>query len=118
MLRRRYASKENGKCEATVFVSGAAVFTHATELQESLNDALDACGHLVVDISAAGPIDLTLRALLCSLHRRSELMNKTMSVRVADAEGNGCGERYARVEGCLFKDADGYCSLWDGPGGR
>jgi len=103
--------------EATVVISGDAVFTHSKEIDQALSEALDACDNLTVDVCAAKELDLTFRVLLCSLHRRSKLINKTVTVR--DTRAPGCGERrsrYARVEGCLFKDASGLCSLWRGSG--
>ena len=105
------------KGEATVVISGNAVFTHAQEVQDALSEALRACDHLTIDVGAAGELDLTFRVLLCSLHRRSVLINKRISVRVAPAPGRDNRQRrYTRVEGCLFKDASEHCSLWDGPG--
>ena len=103
--------------EATVVISGDAVFTHSKEIDQALSEALETCDNLTVDVGAAKELDLTFRVLLCSLHRRSELINKTISVR--DTRGPGGGERrsrYARVEGCLFKDASELCSLWHGSG--
>ena len=64
------------KGEATVVISGDAVFTHAQEVQDALSEALRACDHLTIDVGAAGELDLTFRVPLCSLHRRSVLINK------------------------------------------
>lgn len=105
----------NGNGRATMVVAGNAVFTHSKEVEEALCEALDGCDHLTVDVGAAADLDLTFRVLLCSLHRRSELINKTISVRDARGGGRrGIESRHARVEGCLFKDGSEFCSLWRG----
>lgn len=102
-----------GEGEVTLLISGNAVFTHTEEMNEALSDALDSCEHLTVDVGSANELDLTFRVLLCSLHRRSLLMNKRISVRFSHMPG---GEErrggFARVEGCLYKDATAFCSLW------
>lgn len=113
MMFRYEVVSGNRAGEATVVISGDAVFTHSKEIDQALSEALAACDKLTVDVGAAMELDLTFRVLLCSLHRRSELYNKTLSVR--DTRDPGRGERrpgYERVEGCLFKDASGLCSLW------
>lgn len=108
----------NGAGEVTVVISGDAVFTHSEEIDRALCDALDTCDSLTVDVGAAKELDLTFRVLLCSLHRRSELINKSVSVRDTRAPGRKERQsRYARVDGCLSKDASGLCSLWHGSGG-
>ena len=107
----------NGNGRTSVVISGDAVFTHTTEMEKALGEALDSCDHLTVDVVAAGDVDLTFRVLLCSLHRRSELINKKITVQVAQTPGRE--ERpgqFARVEGCLFKDASELCTLWHGSG--
>lgn len=107
-----------GKGEATVVISGAAVFTDALEMQHALGEALDACEHLTIDVGDIEAFDATFRVLLCSLHRRSELVNKRISITgvLLRREDGQAGN--ARVEGCLFKDESGVCTLWDRPAPR
>lgn len=102
------------KGEATIVISGDAVFTHAHEMQSALSAALDACQHLIIDVGSVQALDGTFRVLLCSLHRRSELVNKRITVqgpltgRVDDQI-----RRSPRVQGCLFKKQDQFCTLWE-----
>jgi ABC-type transporter Mla MlaB component len=101
-----------GKGETTIMISGAAVFTHAQEMQNALGDALDACDHLTIDVGRVEAMDLTFRALLCSLHRRSELVNKKISMQGALPRREGYPVRH-RVKGCLFKATGECCQLWE-----
>lgn len=64
-------------------------------------------------ISRVGVIDDTFRALLCSLHRRSELVNKKITLQGALPRLEVDPARYTRVEGCLFKEASELCQLWE-----
>ena len=102
-----------GKGKAVIMISGDAVFTHAQEMQKALGEALDACDHLTIDIGRVEVVDVTFRALLCSLHRRSELVNKKIVMQGALPRREGDPVRYTRVKGCLFKEASELCQLWE-----
>ena len=102
-----------GKKQATVMIFGDAVFTHAEEMRSALGDALEACEHLTIDVGKVRVIDLTFRALLCSLHRRSELVNKTITMQGALPRRKNDQVRYARIKGCLFKNDNERCQLWE-----
>lgn len=110
----RHAVIDNGGGRATVVVTGDAVFTDIPELQRVLEDALDACEHLSVEVEGADAVDATLRVLLCSLHRRSELLKKPISARIPPAGGRRRPKRRQRVEGCPFGEEGDCCPLWDG----
>jgi ABC-type transporter Mla MlaB component len=101
------------KGEATVVISGDAVFTHALEMQSALSEALESCDHLTIDVGSVEVLDVTFRVLLCSLHRRSELVNKRISMQGALPSREDDRTRYARVNGCLFKGASERCLLWE-----
>jgi len=104
---------EIGAGEATVVILGDAVFTHAQEMQAALSQALDACEHLTIDVGSVDALDLNFRVLLCSLHRRSELVNKKISMRGALPGLEDDRTRYDRVKGCLFKKPNERCMLWE-----
>uniref|UniRef100_C6E308 STAS domain-containing protein n=1 Tax=Geobacter sp. (strain M21) TaxID=443144 RepID=C6E308_GEOSM len=123
----RYALvRGKGDGEMTVVISGHALFTQAGDIERALRGALNACHHLTVDVGSARELDLTFRVLLCSLHRRSVLQNKTVTVRDTRATPREVREDIERVEGCLFKDGSDLCTLWrpratpgdHAPGGR
>ena len=101
-----------GEGEMTVVIFGHALFTQACEIEEALSEALHACAHLTVEVGSAEDLDLSFRVLLCSLHRRSELLNKTVTVRDTRRTPREMREDVGRVEGCLFKDASDLCTLW------
>ena len=94
-----------GKRDAMVVVSGDAVFTHAQEMQTALGEALETCDNLTIDVRKVQASDVTFRVLLCSLHRRSELENKTIAIL-----GTLPGREDARVNGCL-KNSSQRCAL-------
>jgi hypothetical protein len=101
-----------GNGEATVLISGDAVFTHAGEMQAALGEALDACQHLTIDVGCVDALDGTFRVLLCALHRRSELGNKSISMQGVLPGWDDDQSRYA-TKGCLFRGANERCPLWE-----
>ena len=100
------------KGEATVVISGDAVFTHAQEMQSALNEALDACDRLAIDVGAVDAFDVTFRVLLCSLHRKAELAHKRVSMQGGMPGREGDHARFFKVNGCLFKGGTEQCQLW------
>lgn len=101
-----------GKGEATVAISGDAVFTHAQEMQSALGEALEGCRHLTIDVGAIESHDGTFRVLLCSLHRRSELVNKRITMRGTLPGREGVQAGHAKENGCPFNRTNEGCPLW------
>ena len=108
-----------GKEQATVLIQGAAVFTHARELQGALGEVLASCDHLTIDLGQLEDLDATLPALICALHRHAELVHKKISLQGAPTLGQD-PLRGSGVKGCLSPGSAGCCGLWDslpkGPG--
>jgi hypothetical protein len=107
--RERYTVAQGiGKGESTVVILGDAVFTHAQEIMSALSEALDACDHLIIDVGKVVAYDGTFRVLLCSLHRRSELVRKTISMK-----GTLPGLRNVYIHRCAFNGTNQRCTLWE-----
>ena len=98
-----------GKGEATAIISGAAVFTHVQELQGFLEQSLAGCDHLTIDVNRVGALDATFRALICSLHRHSLLVQKQITLQGVISRR----EDPIDYSGCHWKETDGCCRLWD-----
>jgi ABC-type transporter Mla MlaB component len=77
-----------GEEEVTVQLWGRAVCTEARELQEVLGAVLGGCRHLTIDLSRLSDADASFQALICALHRKSELAHKKITLR-----GTLCGSR-------------------------
>jgi hypothetical protein len=100
----------NGTKDATVAISGAAVFTDAREMQQALGRALDGCEHLIIDLGQVEQFDLTFRATICALHRHSELVHKKITLQGALA-GRGDPLCLSTFRECLRRP-DQCCHLW------
>jgi ABC-type transporter Mla MlaB component len=100
------------KDDSRILLFGVAIFTHAEEMQSALGEALEGCHCLTIDVEGVEAFDVTFRVLLCSLHRRSQLVNKTILLQGGLPGREDDPAKYARVEGCLFKNASDLCTLW------
>jgi len=100
-----------GQEKATAVISGEAVFIHAEELQSALCETLDSCQHLTIELSRIVVLDATFRALICSLHRYSELVHKDITLQGALArQEDPLGD--TGIRGCLLKETNQCCRLW------
>lgn len=96
--------------ELTVSISGWAVFTHAKELEQALVEALSGCRHLTLDLTSVQQIDLSFPALVCCLHRKSELLHKEITLRGPPRRGRGwLATREARCP----RQPGRQCRLWE-----
>ena len=102
--------QETGKSEAVIVISGDAVFTQAQEMESALSAALQSCRHLIIEIGGVEAFDSTFQVLLCSLHRRSELENKKISLQGIRRENEPTWQ--ARLKGCLLNE-NTRCPLWE-----
>jgi len=102
----------DGQEAATAVISGEAVFVHAQEMQSALGDALASCQHLTIELGKVAGFDATFRALVCSLHRQSELVHKkiTLQGHLAWRE-DPLGS--AGIKGCLLEQRYECCRLWE-----
>ena len=105
--------QETGSDEATIKISGEAVFTQAQEMESALGEALEACRHLIIDIGGIEAFDSTFEVLLCSLHRRSDLGNKRISIQGSLPRQESLQTRQAKANGCLLQGTNKRCPLWE-----
>jgi ABC-type transporter Mla MlaB component len=107
-----------GRKATTVAISGSALFSDARELEQALGQLLAGCDHLTIDICGVQDVDVTFRALICVLHRHSELLHKKISLQGAlSLRGDPLFLSNSRR---CFRKPDQCCHLWDvvlpGPG--
>ncbi len=104
---------EKSADKITLVMDGNLTIGQTGSTKAQLQDALKNAQHVELDITAASEVDLAFLQLLCSAHRTSVNMNKTLAFqgKIPDAfkksvEDNG----YARPTGCAF-DCKKTC-LW------
>jgi len=97
----------------TLVMAGNLTIGRASDARVELQEALENAKHIDLDIEAAGEVDLAFLQLLCSAHRTSVSMDKTLVFRGVipemfkkSVEDNG----YARLTGCAL-DCNKTC-LW------
>lgn len=100
-----------GAGEATMAIFGDAVFTEAQEMERALGAALDACRRLTIDVGGVQNFDGTFRVLLCSLHRRSQLENKTIVMHGNLRKREQDRSWQSKLKGCPFDGIDRNCPL-------
>lgn len=113
MMFRHILQHGGGEGRAILSISGHAVFTRAQEMEQVLGGALEACRHLTIDLEGIEEYDSTFRVLLCSLHRRSELEQKTLAIRGALPGRESEQARQAGAMGCLRDETNTRCHLWE-----
>ncbi len=108
---RYLLTKTKDKDQATLAISGNAVFIRADEMDNALAAGLACCRELVIDVSGLESFDSTFQVLLCSLHRRSELENKSISIVGALPGRSNEQARQAKAKGCLLNGNSKHCPL-------
>lgn len=106
---------DNGtsKDKTTLVMTGELTIRQAGAARDELQDALKNTQCVELDVKAATEVDLAFLQLLCSAHRTSMNMNKTLmfkgtipTVLKKSIEDNG----YARTSGCVLNS--NYTCLW------
>ena len=97
----------------TLVLEGNLTIVRASDAKVELQEALKNAQHIELDIESAREVDLAFLQLLCSAHRTSINMDKTLVFQSAipeifkkSVEDNG----YARHTGCAL-DCNNTC-LW------
>lgn len=106
---------DNGTSEnkTTLVMTGELTIRQASAAKDELQDALKKAQHVELDVGAATEVDLAFLQLLCSAHRTSMNLNKTLMFKGAipavlkkSIEDNG----YARTSGCVLNSS--HACLW------
>lgn len=99
--------------EATMVIFGNAVFTDAHQMESELGKALDACRHLTIDVGGVEISDATFQVILCSLHRRSQLENKKVSMQGRLRRRENDRGWQPKVKVCRFNRTNSCCPFCD-----
>lgn len=81
--------------DTSIIFDGPLVLTRMPALQEQIATALSARDVVVLDVSAAGEIDISFIQLLISAHKTAKLQHKHLSVAM-----NGAERLAARIAAC------------------
>lgn len=92
--------------QKTLHVEGRADLSQRSELHSKLLDALLGCNHLIVNLDKVSRFDGWLIALLCSVNKTSELLNKRLTIQGMEPGALGKGlcpkSEHCLLDNCLL----------------